>query len=106
MEFIDYKGSSRPSKNEKPLGSVYVYIYIHTYHGKSVSEKFKRLRNRYNITTIFKTKQILRSLVMKSKPERDKQQTAQYECGISFLGEPGRPLVARLHELGIISKKG
>jgi hypothetical protein len=49
------KGSSCPNKDEKPLGSVYIP------HVKGVSEDFKRVRNRYNIRTIFKTKNTLRS---------------------------------------------
>jgi hypothetical protein len=48
---INSKGTSRPNKEEKPLGSVYEYIpYM-----KDISENFKRIGNRYNIRTIFKT---------------------------------------------------
>jgi hypothetical protein len=48
---------------------------------------------------------------MKTKPERDPQQTAQRvysipcECGRSYTGETGRPLAVRLRELDKISKR-
>jgi hypothetical protein len=93
---INFKCSSRLNKEEKPLGPVY------TPYVKGVSEKFKRLRNRYNIWTIFKTKHILRSSLIKTRPERHPQQRAQCiysipcECGRSYIGETGRPLVVLL----------
>jgi predicted GIY-YIG superfamily endonuclease len=71
---------------------------------KGVSEKFKCIGNRYNIRTIFKTKHTLSSSRMKTRPERDQQQTAQCvysipcECGRSYIGETGRPLAVRLCE--------
>jgi hypothetical protein len=73
---IKSKGSSRPNKEQQPLASVYI-PYV-----KGVSEKFNRIGNRYNIRTIFKTKHILRSSLMKTRPERDPQPTAQYVCSI------------------------
>jgi hypothetical protein len=71
---INFKGSSRPSEEEKPLGSVYI-PYV-----KGISEKFKCIGNRYNIRTIFKTKHILRSSLMKTMPNRDIQQMAPCVC--------------------------
>jgi hypothetical protein len=68
---INSKGSSRLKTEEKPLGSVYI-PYV-----KGVSEKFKRIGNRYNIRTVFKTKHTPRSSLMNTRPERDPQQTAQ-----------------------------
>jgi hypothetical protein len=71
---------------------------------KGVSEKLKYIGNLYNIRMIFKTKHILRSSLMKTRPERDLQQTAQCiysipcECGRSYIGETGRPLVVQFHE--------
>jgi hypothetical protein len=56
------KGSSRLNKKQKPLDSVYI-PYV-----KDVSEKFKRIGNRYNIRTIFKTKHTLRNSLMKTRP--------------------------------------
>jgi hypothetical protein len=55
---------------------------------KGASEKFKRIGNRYNIRTIFKTKHELRSSLMKTRPERDPQQTAR--CIYSIPCECGR----------------
>jgi predicted GIY-YIG superfamily endonuclease len=71
---------------------------------KGVSEKLKRIGNQCNIRMIFKTKHKLRSSLMKTRPERDPQQTARgvysipCECGISYIGETGRPLAMRLCE--------
>jgi hypothetical protein len=77
-------------------------VYIPYVNG--VSEKFKRIGNRYNIRTIFKTKHTHRSSVMKTRLERDEQQTAQCiysipcECGRSYIGETSRPLAVQLRE--------
>jgi hypothetical protein len=68
------------------------------------SEKFKSIQNRYNIRKIFKTKHKFKRSLMKSRQERDPQQTAQCvcsipcECGRSYFGETGRPLAMRLPE--------
>jgi hypothetical protein len=48
---INPRGSRRPSKEDRPLGSV------HMPYAKGVSEKFKRTGNRYNNLVIFRTKQ-------------------------------------------------
>jgi hypothetical protein len=95
---INSEGSSRPKQEEKPLGSVYI-PYV-----KGVSEKFKRVGNRYNIRTIFRTKHTLRSSLMNTRPKIEPQQTAQCgysvlcECGRSYIGETGRLLAARFRE--------
>jgi hypothetical protein len=70
---------------------------------KGVSEKLKRIGNRYNMRTIFRTKHTLRSSLRKTRPERDPQQTAvclqnPCECGRSYIGETGRPLAVRVRE--------
>jgi hypothetical protein len=86
------------NEDEKHPGSMYI-PYV-----KGVSERFKRIGNRYNIRTIFKIKHILRSSLMKTRLERDPLQTAQSiynipcECGRSYIGETGRPLAVRLRE--------
>jgi hypothetical protein len=95
---INSKGSSRLNEEQKSLGSVYI-PYVN-----GVSEKFKRIGNRYNIRTIFK--HTLRILIMKTRPERDPLQTPQCiysipcECGRSYIGETSRPLAVRLREHG------
>jgi hypothetical protein len=92
------KDSSRPKKEDKPLSSVYI-PYV-----KGVSEKFKRIGNRYNIRMIFRTNYTLRSSLMRNRPERDQQQTTQCvyiipcECGRRYIGETGRILSVRLRE--------
>jgi hypothetical protein len=69
---------------------------------KGVSEKFKRIANRYNIVAIFKY--CFRDSFMKTKPERDPQLTAQCvysipcEYGRSYAYKTGRPLAVRLLE--------
>jgi hypothetical protein len=68
---INSKGRIRMNEEQKPLSSVYI-PYV-----KGVSEKFKRIGNRYNIRTIFRTRHSLRSSLMKTRPERDPLQTAQ-----------------------------
>jgi hypothetical protein len=95
---INSKGISHLNKVQKPLNSVYI-PYV-----KGVSGKFKCIGNQYNIKTIFKTKHIFRSSLMKTRLERDPRQTAQCicsipcECGRSYIGETGRPLTVRLGE--------
>ncbi|PNF42699.1 hypothetical protein B7P43_G14177 [Cryptotermes secundus] len=95
---INSKGSSRPKKEESPLCSVYIP------HVKGVSEKFKRIGNRYTIRTIFHTKHTLKNSLMKTRPKRDPQQMAQCvysilcECGRSYIGKTGRPLAVRLRK--------
>jgi hypothetical protein len=77
-------------------------VYITYVNG--VSEKFKRIVNRYNIRTIFKTVHTLRNSLMKTRPERDPQQTAQCVCSIlcgcgrSYTCETGRSLAVHLIE--------
>jgi hypothetical protein len=71
---------------------------------KGVSEKFRRIGNRYKIRTIFRNEHTPGRSLMKTRPERDPQQTAQCvysipcECGRSHIGETGRPLAVWLHE--------
>jgi hypothetical protein len=49
---------------EKPLGSAY------TSYVKGVSRKFKHTGNQYDIGTIFKTKNTLRTTLMKIRPKK------------------------------------
>jgi hypothetical protein len=79
-------------KKKKPLGFVYI-PYV-----KGVSEEFKHIGNQYNVRMIFKTKHILRSSLMKTRPERECFSNIPCECGGSYIGETDGPLVMRLHE--------
>jgi hypothetical protein len=74
---INSKGSSQPNTEEKPLGFVYI-PYV-----KGVSKKFKRIGNRYDIRTIFKTKHKLRSLLM--KPGQRELRNRRQGASIAFL---------------------
>jgi hypothetical protein len=79
---------------------------------KGISDKFKRIGNRYNIRTIFKTKYTLRNTLMKTRHMTDPQLSAQciynipWECGRSYVGERGRPLSVRIREHKFNLKNG
>jgi hypothetical protein len=58
---INNTGGNNRLRNEvKPIGSV-VIPYV-----KGISDKFKRIENRYNIRTIFKTRHTLRNTLMRT----------------------------------------
>jgi hypothetical protein len=104
---INNTGGNSRSRNEvKPIGSV-VIPYV-----KGISEKFKRIGNRYNIRTIFKTNHTLRDTLMRTRPMSDPQLTAQCiynipcECGRSYVGETGRPLSVRIRQHKLNLKNG
>jgi hypothetical protein len=88
----------RPEEEKKALGSV-IIPYV-----KGISEKFKRIGNRYNIRTVFRTEHSLRSSLMKTRPKRCPLKTAHClcsipcECGRSYIGETGRPPAVRIRE--------
>jgi hypothetical protein len=69
----------------------------------SISEKFRRIGNRFNVRNVFKTKLTLRGALMKTGPVRDSQQTKQCvhniprDCGKCYFGET-RPLEVRIKE--------
>jgi predicted GIY-YIG superfamily endonuclease len=103
---INNTGGNNRLRNEvKPIGSV-VIPYV-----KGISDKFKRIGNRY-IRTIFKTKHTLRNTFMRTKPMSDPQRTAQCiynilcEYGRSYVGETGRPLSVRIWEHKFNLKNG
>lgn len=86
-------------KNEvQPLGIMSI-PYI-----RGFSEKFKRISNRYNIKTVFKTWHSLRNSLMRTRPIGSTQETANcicnihYECDRSYIKETGRQRAARLRE--------
>jgi hypothetical protein len=90
-------GNNRLRNKVKPIGSV-VIPYV-----KGISDKFKRIGNRYNIRTNFRTKHTLRNTLMRTRPMSDPQLTAHCiynipcECGRSYVGETGRPLSVRIN---------
>jgi hypothetical protein len=88
---ISSKGSRLLNEEEKSLAFVYVP------HVKGVSQKLKRIGNRYNIRKIFESNLILKSSLMKIRPEKDPQQTTlcvyKFPCEYcrSYIGETGIP---------------
>jgi hypothetical protein len=71
---INSEGSSLSNKDKKPLGSVHI-PYV-----KGFSEKFRRIANKYNIRTIFKTEQTLRSVLMKTRRKENDRKNNTAEC--------------------------
>jgi hypothetical protein len=67
--FVDFVMKSlrsyRPSSDTLYKGTV-IILYV-----KDISEKFRRIGNRYNLRTIFKTKHTLRGTLMKTGPVRN-----------------------------------
>lgn len=101
-EFVDsvLKPSTRnrPSSDTTYRGTV-VIPYV-----KGIAEKFRRIGNRFQLRTIFKTKHTLRETLMKTGPGRDAQKTKQCvysipcDCGRYYIGETSRPLEVRIKE--------
>jgi hypothetical protein len=96
-EFVD-STRNRPSPDTVYQGTVVIP------YAKGISEKFRRIGNRFNLRTIFKTKHTLRGTLMKTGPVRDAQQTKQCvynipcDCGRCYSGGTSRPLEARIKE--------
>jgi uncharacterized protein (UPF0335 family) len=102
QRLMDSIMKSRKNKNpstDKVPHSTVVIPYI-----RGISEKFRRIGNRYNIRTIFKTKHIPRGTLMTIRPDRGLEQTRQCvcsipcECGRCYIGETSRPLQVRIKE--------
>ena len=76
-------------KEVQPLSFMSV-LYV-----RGVSEKFRRLANRYNIKTVFKTRNTVRNSLMRTRPISSPQKTVDCiysipcECGRSYTGETG-----------------
>jgi hypothetical protein len=62
---------------------------------KGVSEKFRHIGNRYDIKTVFKTRNTLRNSLMRTRPISSPQKTVDCicsiacECGRSYTEETG-----------------
>jgi hypothetical protein len=70
---------------------------------KGLSEKFQSIGSRYNITTLFKTKNTIGGFLRKMKPNdlRDKPQCIYRipcKCDIEYIGETSRTLGVRIKE--------
>jgi hypothetical protein len=68
-EFVD--SMMKPSRRNRPsLDTIYQGTFIIP-HVKGISDKFKRIGNRFNVRNSFKTKRALRGTLMKNGPVRD-----------------------------------
>jgi hypothetical protein len=107
--FIDsaFKNPRTTIKPDKDyLGTMFIS------YTKGVSEKIKRIAERYNIRTVFQTKHTLRSMLVKTTPRGDPQRmihcvyNISCECGRDYIGETGKPLSVRLREHKHTFKEG
>jgi len=86
------------TQQEQPHSTMTIPYY------PGLSETIRRLGNRYNIRTVFKTQNTLRSKLCITKPTNDTQNTKNIVynipciCGRSYTGETGRPLEIRKKE--------
>jgi hypothetical protein len=75
--FFNASRSNRPSSD-----TIYQGIVIVPYV-KDISEKFRRIGNRFNLRDIFKTKPTFRGILIKTRPVRDVLQTKRCACSKS-----------------------
>jgi hypothetical protein len=91
-------GKNRLRNDVKLIGSLVIP------YAKGISDKFKRIGNRYKIRTIFTTKYTLRKTLVRTRPTSDPQLTAHCiynipcDCGRSYVGETGRHIAVRIGE--------
>jgi hypothetical protein len=104
QEFVDSVIKSSP-RNRLSSDTIYQVTVIIPYD-KGISERFRRIGNRFNLRTIFKTKHTLRGTLTKTGPVRDAQQTKQCVYSIpcdcsrcySYIGETNKLLEVRIKE--------
>jgi hypothetical protein len=101
QEFVD--PIMKPARSNSPSSDTIYHGTLIIPNVRGISEKFRRIGNRFNVRTIFKTKHTLRE-TMKTMPVTDAQQTKQCaysiscECGRCYIGETSRPLEVRIKE--------
>ena len=89
----------QPTDNEPTETITSVIPYV-----KGLSEKIRRIGNRYKVRTTFKTKDTVRGKLTKVKPDNENQRTKDCvyeipcECGRTYIGETKRPLKVRIKE--------
>jgi hypothetical protein len=66
QEFVD--SIMKPSRSNRPSSDIIHQGTVIIPYVKSISEKFRRIVNRFNIRTIFETKRSLRGTLMKTGP--------------------------------------
>jgi hypothetical protein len=67
----------RPSTYFRPSSDTIYHGTVIIPHTKVISEKFRRIANRFSVMIIFKTKRMLRETLMKTGPVLDVQQMKQ-----------------------------
>jgi hypothetical protein len=65
----------KPSKSNRPSSDTIYHGTVIILNVKGISEKFRRIGNRFNVRTIFQTKHILRGTLMRTGPVTDADQT-------------------------------
>ncbi|XP_045477895.1 uncharacterized protein LOC123683043 [Harmonia axyridis] len=79
---------------------------------RGLSEKLRRIGNRYGVRTAFQTKNTVRANLTKVKPDNENQRTKNCiyeipcECGRSYIGETKRPLDTRVKEHQKLARLG
>jgi hypothetical protein len=102
QEFVD--SIMNPLRRNRPYSDIIYQGTAIIPYVKGISEKFRRIRNRFNVMTIVKTKHTLSGTLMKTVPVRDAQQKKQCvyiipcERCTYYTGETSRPLEVRIKE--------
>ena len=79
---------------------------------KGIADKLRRIGNKYNVRTAFKSTETLREKLTKTKPFNETQSTMNCiykipcECERVYIGETGRALQIRVNEHKNLAKKG
>jgi hypothetical protein len=95
-EFVD--SVMKPSARNHPSSDTVYQSTVVIPYVKGISEKFRCIKNRFNLRIIFKTKHTLRGILMKTGLVRVAQQKKQCAysipcgCGRCYIGETSRPL--------------
>jgi hypothetical protein len=102
QEFVD--SLMKPLRsNQLSSDTIYQGKVIIPYD-KGICGKFRRIGNRFNVRTIFKTKHAPHGTLTKTRPVRDAQKTKQCvysipcDHGRCYIGETSRPLEVCIKE--------
>jgi predicted GIY-YIG superfamily endonuclease len=96
--FQHFEQPNLRQNNDRPITNLFI-PYI-----PGMSDKLKRIGKRFNIRTIYKTENTLRSLLTKTKPNNINENTKNViykipcECNKFYIGETCRPLSKRIKE--------
>ena len=93
-----HRNTDNPIAQEKPTGSAIIPC------APGISEKLRRIGNKYGIRTAFKSCTTLRSILTKTRPPNQTQESKNCiyniscECRKRYTGETCRPLQTRINE--------